>query len=68
MSVFSFFLFLAYSLLFLISFVSLVVFLPINFSFQSAVDGLFYDIKVNIGILLGMFNISVRFNHEEPSQ
>jgi len=65
MSVFSFFLFLAYLLLFFISFVFLVVFFPINFSFQSAVDGLFYDIKVNIGILLGMFNISVRFNHEE---
>lgn len=65
MSVFSFFLFLAYLVLFLISFVFLVVFLPINFSFQSAVDGLFYDIKVDIGFLLGMFNISVRFNHED---
>jgi len=62
MNVFSFLLLLAYLLLFFISFVFLVVFFPINVFFQSTVDGFFYDFKVNVGILLGMFNKEGFFN------
>ncbi len=67
MSVFTLLLFLAYIILFIIAIIFLVTLFPLDVSFLSTIDGLYYDAAVGFGVLLGLLNGLVGFGPEGGS-
>ena len=67
MSLFSLLLFLGYVIIFILTIVFLIAFFPLNVSFLSNVDGFYYDVAVDFGVLLGLLCGSVGFGPEGGS-
>ncbi len=56
MSVYPLLLFLLYLIIIPLTILFLIILFPLNVSFLSSVDGFIYDAKMEIGVLLGLFN------------
>jgi len=67
MSVLTLFLVLFYLIVTLISIIFLITIFPLNFSILSNVDGFYYDVKFNLGILLGLLSGSADLHPEGGS-